>query len=137
MDLKNEPNAILCVDDEPIILISLVQELKNKLGHEFIFETAQDATEGLEVIDELFSNGTKVALIVSDWLMPITNGDEFLIEVHKKYPDIPSILVTGHIEKGIFDKVQKEAGTFTVLHKPWNSEELLKVVRKLCYNSTD
>ncbi|EMY78079.1 response regulator receiver domain protein [Leptospira weilii serovar Ranarum str. ICFT] len=137
MDLTNEPNVILCVDDEPIILISLVQELKNKLGHEFIFETAQDAIEGLEVIDELFSNGTKVVLIVSDWLMPITNGDEFLIKVHKKYPGIPSILVTGHIEEGIFDKVQKEAGTFAVLHKPWNSEELLKVVRKLCYHSTD
>lgn len=83
MNLKNEPNAILCVDDEPIILISLVQELKRKLGHQFIFETAQDATEALEVIDDLVSKGTKIVLIVSDWLMPITNGDEFLIQVHK------------------------------------------------------
>lgn len=83
MNLKDEPNAILCVDDEPIILISLVQELKNKLGREFIFETAQDAIEALEVIDDLVSKGTKVVLIVSDWLMPITNGDEFLIQVHK------------------------------------------------------
>ncbi|EMJ53686.1 response regulator receiver domain protein [Leptospira interrogans serovar Valbuzzi str. Duyster] len=135
MNLKDEPNAILCVDDEPIILISLVQELKNKLGREFIFETAQDATEALEVIDDLVSKGTKVVLIVSDWLMPITNGDEFLIQVHKKYPEIPSILVTGHIEKGIFKKVQQEARTCMIIPKPWNSEELLKVVRKFCYDT--
>lgn len=123
---------ILCVDDEPIILLSLVQELKNKLGDEFIFETAQDSDEGLEVIDDLTSRGTKVVLILSDWLMPGVNGDDFLIQVHRKYPHIRSILVTGHLEEGVSERVKEEAGTFTIISKPWNSDELVKAVRFCC-----
>ncbi|MCG6168874.1 response regulator [Leptospira sanjuanensis] len=132
MTLEKEPNVILCVDDEPIILLSLVQELKNKLGHEFIFETAQDSDEGLEVIDDLISRGTKVVLILSDWLMPGVNGDDFLIQVHRKYPHIRSILVTGHLEEGVSERVKEEAGTFTIISKPWNSDELVKAVQFCC-----
>lgn len=49
--IKN--NAILCVDDEPIILIALKQELKKQFGNEFQYETAINANEALEVVDEL------------------------------------------------------------------------------------
>lgn len=70
-------NAILCVDDEPIILIALKQELKKQFGNEFQYETAVNATEALEVVDDLAENGINVILILSDWRMPGIKGDEF------------------------------------------------------------
>lgn len=82
--IKN--NAILCVDDEPIILIALKQELKKQFGNEFQYETAINANEALEVVDELAQNGINVILILSDWRMPGIKGDEFLIHIHLKYP---------------------------------------------------
>lgn len=64
--------------------------------------------------------------------MPGVNGDDFLIQVHRKYPHIRSILVTGHLEEGVSERVKKEAGTFTIISKPWNSDELVKAVQFCC-----
>ncbi len=125
-------NAILCVDDEPIILISLKQELKKKLGNRFSYETAMNADEALEIIDELVGNGVNLILILSDWLMPGIKGDEFLIIVHKRHPGIQSILITGHADEKAVERVKKEAGTYTVLSKPWDPIELLEAVQVCC-----
>lgn len=124
--------AILCVDDEPIILISLKQELKKKFGNRFNYETAMNADEAMEIVDELASSGINVILILSDWLMPGVKGDEFLIQVHKKYPNIQSILITGHADEKAMERVKKEAGTYTVLPKPWNSSQLMEAVEFCC-----
>ena len=115
METVIRERAILCVDDEPIILISLKQELKKKFGNRFNYETAMNADEAMEVVDELAGSGISVILILSDWLMPGIKGDEFLIRVHQKYPKIQSILITGHADEKAMERVKKEAGTYTVL----------------------
>lgn len=91
-----------------------------------------NADEAMEVVDELAGNGVNVILILSDWLMPGVKGDEFLIRVHKKYPNIQSILITGHADEKAMERVKKEAGTYTVLPKPWNSEKLMEAVEICC-----
>ncbi|EMF82764.1 response regulator receiver domain protein [Leptospira weilii serovar Topaz str. LT2116] len=125
-------NAILCVDDEPIILIALKQELKKQFGNEFQYETAVNATEALEVVDDLAENGINVILILSDWRMPGIKGDEFLIHIHQKYPDIRSILITGYIDDAAVERVKKEAGTYAVLPKPWDPKQLADAVKVCC-----
>ena len=132
METVIRERAILCVDDEPIILISLKQELKKKFGNRFNYETAMNADEAMEVVDELAGSGISVILILSDWLMPGIKGDEFLIRVHQKYPKIQSILITGHADEKAMERVKKEAGTYTVLPKPWNSNQLMEAVGFWC-----
>ncbi|EPG64377.1 response regulator [Leptospira wolffii] len=124
--------AILCVDDEAIILITLQQELRKQFGEEFKYETALNAEEGMEVIDELAEAGVNVILILSDWLMPGIKGDEFLIQVHRKYPHIQSILITGHVDQAAADRVKREAGTYAVISKPWDLTKLMDAVRTCC-----
>ncbi|TGN13171.1 response regulator [Leptospira ilyithenensis] len=132
MDTTLEQSAILCVDDEPIILIALKQELKKQFGNEFQYEVALNAGEALVVIDELVGTGVNVILILSDWLMPGIKGDEFLISIHKKYPKIQSIMITGHIDEAAVARVKKEAGTYAVLPKPWDPAQLMEAVRVCC-----
>jgi len=81
-------NVILCVDDEKIILDSLKTQLKEKFGNDFSYETAENANDAEEVLNELTTEGCNVLIIVSDWLMPGIKGDEFLINIHKKFPGI-------------------------------------------------
>ncbi|MDV6236616.1 response regulator [Leptospira ellisii] len=128
--MKND--AILCVDDEPIILIALKLELKKQFGNEFQYETAVNAKEAMEAVDELAASGVKVILILSDWRMPGIKGDEFLIQVHRKYPEIRSILITGHVDEAAVERVKKEAGTYAVLPKPWDPKQLMDAVRVCC-----
>lgn len=121
--------AILCVDDEAIILLSLKEELRLHFGSRFRYETACNAKEAMSIIDELADEKVNVILIISDWLMPGMKGDEFLIQVKKKHPDIQSILVTGHADAASIERALKEASTSRVLTKPWGTTELIEAVK--------
>lgn len=122
-------NVIICVDDEKIILDSLKSQLKLEFGNEYIYETAENATDAEELIDELVIDGCKILIIVSDWLMPGVKGDEFLIKIHKKYPQIVKIMLTGHVAEEAVDKAIKEANLHKCITKPWSGDELMDAIK--------
>lgn len=121
--------AILCVDDEAIILVTLKQELRSRFKDEFIYETALNAGEALEIIDDLSRDGIPLKAIISDWLMPGIKGDEFLRTVHRRFPEIKSIILTGHGNLEILADL-RTTGLVALLQKPWKNEELIKAVRE-------
>ena len=124
--MKSE--AILCVDDEAIILMAMKRELKAHFKERFRFETALDAAEGLRIIDALSEDGVSVILVISDWLMPGMKGDEFLMTIRSLHPNIQTIMVTGHADPRSIERTIKEAGAFKVLQKPWNRNELIEAI---------
>ncbi len=120
--------AILLVDDEETILLSLKQQLRNLFGGRFQYETAEDVTEAWEVLEELHSSGARVVLVVSDWLMPGVRGDEFLVQVRAKHPDIVRVMLTGQADDAAIDRALGEAAVLRVIQKPWSIEELRDVI---------
>ncbi|MDY6940466.1 MAG: response regulator [Cyanobacteriota bacterium] len=127
--------AILCVDDEVVILESLKEQLKRCLGTDYLYEMAESPTEALEILEDLDLDNVKTLLIVSDWLMPGMKGDEFLIAVHKKFPEITTVMLTGQADEDAIDRAKKEANLFHCLRKPWTEEELTQVIRAALDNS--
>jgi response regulator RpfG family c-di-GMP phosphodiesterase len=121
--------AIVCVDDENIILESLGEQIKNMFGDEYIYESAENAEEGMEVIEELSDENVDVLVIVSDWLMPGKKGDEFLIDVHKKFPNIVKVMLTGQADEVAIQNAIKKGGLHAFLSKPWTATDLEKVIR--------
>ncbi|MDM8565003.1 response regulator [Candidatus Halobeggiatoa sp. HSG11] len=124
-----ESKAILCVDDETIVLESLVEQLEKKLGEEYVYETAETAEEGFEVIEELVDENVDVLIIVSDWLMPGMKGDEFLIKVHAKYPNIVTVMLTGQADDSAIERAKKSANLHACVFKPWVEEELVNTIK--------
>ena len=122
--------AIVCVDDENIILDSLGEQIENMFGGEFIYEYAENADEGMEVLEELTNEDISVVVIVSDWLMPGKKGDEFLINVHKKFPKIIKIMLTGQAEESAIQNAKENGGLYAHITKPWTQEQLEKVIRQ-------
>lgn len=122
--------AILCVDDEAIIRLALIQELKKNFKERFLYEQAPDALIAMDTLEELSYEGVRVVLIISDWLMPGINGDEFLENVHEKYPEIRAIMITGHADGKSIERVRKNDSVLAVMEKPWSSLELVKVIEK-------
>ncbi|QIA08430.1 response regulator [Draconibacterium halophilum] len=121
--------AIVCVDDESIILDSLGEQIKNIFGDEYLYESAENAEEGLEVIDELMEEAVDVLVIVSDWLMPGKKGDDFLIEVHKKFPNIVKVMLTGQADEKAINNAIKNAELHAYISKPWSSQDLEQVIK--------
>lgn len=120
--------TILCVDDEKIILDSLKSQLKRRYGTDFDYEVALGAEEALEIVDEFSEEGITILIIVSDWLMPGIKGDEFLINIHKRYPNIIKFMLTGQADQESIDNANKNANLYCCLSKPWNEQELYEAI---------
>lgn len=126
----NDKKAILIVDDEAILLMSLRQELYLRFGAEILYETATSAEKGLEVIGELRGKDVSVVLVISDWQMPGMRGDDFLKEVHVQYPNIRLIMLSGHADARVMDEIFQGNELFTFLSKPYRRQELYNLVSK-------
>ena len=125
--MKHKP-VILCVDDEKTVLISLRQELEFGLGREFNFELAESAEEGLEILDDLATTGTPVAVVISDQIMPGMKGDQLLGEVERRNPTIGRILLTGESGYSTNAHSPHYARNFITVAKPWDLHELRQTV---------
>jgi DNA-binding NtrC family response regulator len=124
----NKKGAILIVDDEAIILMSLKQELRAKYGDTFLLEAALNATEANAIIDELAVDGVQVILIISDWLMPGIKGDEFLAGAKSRHPDVHCIIISGHADLDSIARARENLHLDAFIQKPWNRGELLAAV---------
>jgi CheY-like chemotaxis protein len=120
--------AIICIDDEPIILNSLAEQLEKHFGNGYIYEVAESAQEAFEVIDDLEDDDIDVEIIVCDWLMPGMKGDEFLLEIDLKYPKIVKVLLTGQADEALVYNLKQEAERFAIVHKPWSKDELINAI---------
>ena len=120
--------AILCVDDEKIILHSLKAQMKKHFGDRFQYEFAQSGDEAWEVIEELHEDGVRILIIVSDWLMPNMKGDDLLIQVHQRYPDIVKVMLTGQADQNAIERTEQLANLHCCLHKPWTEQELIETL---------
>lgn len=122
-------SVILCVDDERVVLQSLRTQLQEAFGDTYLYEIAEDANEALDVINELNEEEISIILIVSDWLMPGMNGDEFLIRVHQQFPNIITIMLTGQADELSIERAKEEANLHCCLFKPWSEEELVQTIK--------
>lgn len=128
MSKSKSKSAILCVDDEAIILTSLKEQLRRRFGERYLYETASSAQEAWEVIDELCTEHIDILVIVSDWLMPGIKGDEFLAQVHRRYPKIVTVLLTGQADEASIERARREANLYACVHKPWRESELAQLI---------
>jgi two-component system, NtrC family, response regulator AtoC len=112
---------VLIVDDEMNIRRVLAAMLKRD-GYEVT--TAADGEQALAVLQK-----TPVHVVVTDMVMPKVGGMELLRRVGAEYPDVPVILITAH---GSVDTAVAalKAGAFDYITKPFEQEELRKVIAK-------
>ncbi|ANE56221.1 SpoIIE family protein phosphatase [Methylomonas sp. DH-1] len=113
-------DKILCVDDEQNIL----DMFKRTLGRQFALFTASSAAEALRILQQ----ERDIAVIMSDYSMPGTNGLEFLQRAGEISPDSVQIVLTGNIELDVAIKAINEAHIFRYLPKPCPMEVTKKII---------
>ncbi|PKN19437.1 MAG: sigma-54-dependent Fis family transcriptional regulator [Deltaproteobacteria bacterium HGW-Deltaproteobacteria-6] len=122
----NSELRILVVDDKASFRF-LVTEFLADAGYQSA--GAGSADEALQELARL-----PYDLIISDLVMPDADGIELLRTVHRRWPELPFILITAHgsVESAV--AAMKE-GADDYLLKPLNREELLVVVGRLLENT--
>jgi len=114
--------AVLCVDDEPQVLSALQRALRHE-PYEVV--TAPDSELALDCLGRL-----PVDVVIADERMPQMNGSELLAEVHRRWPWMGRIILTGYPGPEIMIR-GLEARIDFLLYKPWDDQALKKAVGRL------
>jgi CheY-like chemotaxis protein len=122
--------AILCIDDEVVVLLALTRELKMAFDGRFLYEQATDAERGLEAVEELAKAGIRIIFVITDWLMPGMKGDEFIEHIHERHPEINAIMITGQADQAAIERIKRNPAVRAVMSKPWNARELISIIEK-------
>ncbi len=90
-----------------------------------------EACHGKEALKHLDS--TAVDLVVTDIIMPESEGLELTMTLHKSHPKLPVVAITGggHGGAELYLALARSAGAADTLSKPFDMEELLKHIRVL------
>lgn len=120
--------AIICVDDDEIILNSLGEQLKRAFGNEYLIELASTGAEVIELFTELVAEGIKVPLIISDQNMATISGDKLIIQLHDLYPQTLKILLTGETNVEVIRNLVNISALYRYLAKPWDETDLILTV---------
>ncbi len=111
--------TILVVDDDQDIL-KLISMRLTATGYNTV--AASNGEQAMAAISL-----KRPDLIVSDLRMPAMDGMALLDAVHKRHPTLPMIILTAH--GSIPDAVHAtQQGAYSFLTKPFDSQELLKLV---------
>lgn len=122
--------TIICVDDEKIVLTGLMSQLRVTLGKTYRCEGFISVEEASKFIDELDENEFSVDLIICDQRMPYVCGDEFLIHLRQRLPNVQMIMLSGQASAEAVERARTEARLFKFVPKPWIKEELIQLVRQ-------
>lgn len=113
-------NRILLVDDEQRLLDGLRRTLRGR----FMVETANSGAEGLEIIERSLTEQHKIAVIVSDMMMPGMNGAAFLTRAREIAPDTVRLVLSGQADLTSTIAAVNDADLFRFLTKPVEPETL-------------
>lgn len=115
---------VLVVDDETLIADTLT-EILNDSGFEAV--TAYTAETALQL-----AQAFQPDILMSDVLMPQTNGIELAIAIQAEYPATKILLFSGQPSTGaIVQNARKEGHAFEVLVKPVLPENLIAKLKAM------
>lgn len=119
---KLSSKKIMIVDDEE----GVRESLKLVLGDHYDLLVCENGDAALELLK---TASPEVGVVMMDIKMPKKSGLETLEELHKKYPKIKVIIVTGYKSvETAHEAVRLGASGYIV--KPFKSDEILSTVGK-------
>ncbi|MEJ6589789.1 MAG: response regulator [Crocinitomicaceae bacterium] len=124
--------AVICVDDDPMILQVLGFQLEKILDmSETILELCTDPLNALICIDDVYVENIKVAFIITDYRMPQMSGATFIRKVKEKYPEIPCVLLSGQANSVQVTELKNDHLLESFIEKPWRELDLIKFITAL------
>ncbi len=114
--------ALLIVDDEP----SVLRALQGLFENDYHVFGALNGQQGLAILRE-----HPIRVIVADERMPEMTGMEFLGRAREINPSTLNIMLTAYSDMTVAIQGINGGLLHRYLLKPWNSEELVLVVRQL------
>jgi len=115
---------LLVADDEEIVCL-VAARLLESLG----FEVVQ-AHDGRECLDQLARLHPQVRLVLLDLSMPNLDGEQTFRELHRLYPGLPVLLMSGYGEQELRERLAGQ-GFAGFLQKPFCRADMAQKVKAI------
>ncbi|MEP6663104.1 MAG: HD domain-containing phosphohydrolase [Verrucomicrobiota bacterium] len=120
-NLVETPHPILIVDDEEIVLVALRETLQRE-GYEVV--ASPHAVHASSLLQK-----QQFSVVITDQMMPMVSGLEFLAQVRGAQPDATRILITAVLNLNTVIEAINKGEIYRFIVKPWLREELLATVK--------
>jgi DNA-binding NtrC family response regulator len=120
---------ILIIDDDPVLLEVLREAIELRLQPSRVEGTTSSADALARLTVDSYD------LVLCDWRMPSANGMALLEEIRMVRPGVPVVLMTGDIRESVRSQAA-EKGAFAFLRKPFDRDEVIRIIRAALPEST-
>lgn len=114
------PKSLLIVDDEPQICSALTRLLR---PDGYTINHANSPAEGIELMQQ-----RPYDVVLTDYMMPGTNGVQFLSEVSRRFPDTVRLMLSGQADMNAVIDAINTGSIFKFITKPWNNDSIRQVI---------
>lgn len=125
--------TILVVDDNPAILTAA------KICLDGVFERIITLSKPDSIMVALNQETIDVILLDMNFTLGVNSGQDGLLwlrMIHRQHPDIPVVLVTAYADVKLAVRGLK-TGAVDFVTKPWDNEELVRVLKDAIDNSRE
>jgi len=122
--------TILVVDDEETVRMA-VRRILQKSGYRVVV-----AATGVEALEHLGADGSQVALVLTDMVMPEMGGRELVERVTSGYPGIRVLCMSGYTDDPTL-RLGQLAGEHGFIAKPFTVAELTAAIRRVLDGAAD
>lgn len=125
--------TILVVDDNPAILTAA------KICLDGVFERIITLSKPDSIMVTLNQEAIDVILLDMNFTLGVNSGQDGLLwlrMIHRQHPDIPVVLVTAYADVKLAVRGLK-TGAVDFVTKPWDNEELVRVLKDAIDNSRE
>jgi len=112
---------VLVVDDEPVVCDAIVAVLARDTARVAVAPSAEAALAHPAL--------ASCRLVVTDLMLPGRSGIDLARAIRVLHPDLPIIVISGYATRQNAERAL-EAGATAFLAKPFDTSELLAVVRR-------
>lgn len=114
--------TLLIVDDEEV-LVELLHRLVERHGYKAL--SAMSGQDALRLFDE---NRDRIALVITDLMMPEMDGKQLAKELLRRDPSVRILISTGYSEPTDISYLM-EAGARGIVMKPYQADRLMVAIQ--------
>lgn len=123
--MNKQKVAIVCVDDDPVILRVLEYQLREIYNSQnILIETFISPKDFIDSIEFFVKSEISVIYLIVDFKMPEMNGAELIRQVKPKLPHTEFIMISGQANENVVEDLKQEGLLRKFISKPWEIDDL-------------
>ena len=130
--MKELRYAVICVDDDPMILQVLAFQLDKILDSKSVLvEFYTNPNDALSDIVTLINENIDIIFVIVDYQMPEMTGAELIRKIKAKHASLNCLMLSGQANSTQVSELEKDNLLEKFIEKPWDEDELREEVMKL------